>query len=301
MRLILDTALTDCILEQWDKGTSEFDPIYHHPVFQELLAHAEDFQKREIGAEQYLNELLHIGNMDLQQHRDEIVRNLKFVKRLDLSAFAKEVEAFLPKDACERMGDIYVYPMLGMGGLSLGNKIVFDPSPCPWYPADGSDEEKYLTDFIYALFRHEPHHTGCRQIRPIPTLSELHNLGDLAASMAQHMQLEGGATLCEKQCQARTLADTELECGAHELKQCYEVIQAWLRKADDEISKEDWDYYYTLWGEKQLSYRLGEFIILLLIQCGDVKSVADCMVMEPLDLLKMAYTAINEKCLENRK
>ena len=98
MRLILDTTLTDCILEQWDKGTSEFDPVYHHPVFQELLAHAEDFQKREIGAEQYLNELLHIGNMDLQQHRDEIVRNLKFVKRLDLSAFAEEVEAFLPKD-----------------------------------------------------------------------------------------------------------------------------------------------------------------------------------------------------------
>jgi len=42
-----------------------------------------------------------------------------------------------------------------------------------------------------------------------------------------------------------------------------------------------------------LSYRLGEFIILLLIQCGDVKSVADCMVMEPLDLLNLGYKAIN--------
>ena len=293
MKLILDTTLTDCILEQWKNGTSEFNVVYNHPVFQELLAHAEDFQKREIGAKQYLNELLHIGNMDLQQHQREIERNLNIVKGLDLSVFSKEVESFLPEDVCEKMGDIYVYPVLGMGGLSLGNKIVFDPSPCPWYPADGSDEEKYLSDFIYALFRHEPHHAGYRHIRTIPTICELHNLGDLAANMAQHMQLEGGATLCEKQCQARTLSDDELANGAKELRNCYEIIQKWMKQADCEINKEAWDYYYTLWGEKQLSYRLGEFIILLLIQCGYVKTVAACMVMEPLDLLEMALKAIS--------
>lgn len=292
MRIILDTTLADCVLEQWEKGTSDFNEIYNHPVFKEILAHAEDFQKREIGAEQYLKELLHIGNIDLYQHREEIERNLKLIKRIDFSVFPKEVERFLPKDAYEKIGEIYVYLMIGMGGLSLGNKIVFDPSPCPWYPADGSDEEKYISDFIYPLLRHEPHHSGYRHIHPIPMLSELHNLGDLAASMAQHMQLEGGATLCEKQCQSRLLSDDELEHGSNELRNCYERIQKWLKQADCEIDKEAWDYYYTLWGEKQLSYRLGEFIILLLIQCGDVKSVADCMIMKPLDMLEMAYKAI---------
>ena len=51
--MILDTTLIDCILNQWSKSTSDFTEAHNHPVFQQLLAHAEDFQKREIGAERF--------------------------------------------------------------------------------------------------------------------------------------------------------------------------------------------------------------------------------------------------------
>ena len=156
MNLILDTTLIDCILNQWNKSASDFTEVHNHPVFQQLLAHAEDFQKREIGAEQYLYGLLHIDNIDMQQYQREIERNLAILKGVDFSKIAKGVEAFLPKDVCERMGNIYVHPVIGIGGLSIGDFFAIDPAPYPWYPADGSDAEKYLSEFIYPLLRHEP-------------------------------------------------------------------------------------------------------------------------------------------------
>ena len=127
MNLILDTTLIDCILRQWNKSTNDFTEVYNHLVFRQLLAHAEDFQKREIGAEQYLYDLLHIDNIDMQQRQQEIERNLAILKEVDLLEISKEVEAFLPKDVCERMGNIYVYPVIGIGGLSIGDFFAIDP------------------------------------------------------------------------------------------------------------------------------------------------------------------------------
>lgn len=284
MNLILDTTLIDCILGQWNKSTNDFTEVYNHPVFRQLLAHAEDFQKREIGAEQYLYDLLHIDNIDMQQHQREIERNLAILKGVDLSKTAKEVEAFLPKDVCERMGNIYVHPVIGIGGLSIGDFFAIDPAPCPWYPADGSDAKKYLEEFIYPLLRHEPHHTGYRQIRPCADIKQLQNLGELAADMIRQIQMEGGAVLCEKQCLARILSKDELAEGAERFRKCDELIRNWLKHGECEISEDDWTAYYTLWGPEKLAYRLGEYICLLLIQYGAVASVGDCMAMEPLEL-----------------
>lgn len=292
MNLILDTTLIDCILNQWNKSTSDFTKVHKHPVFQQLLAHAEDFQKRKIGAEQYLYDLLHIDNIDMQQHQREIERNLAILKAVDFSKISKEVKAFLPKDVCEQIGNIYVHPVIGIGGLSIGDFFAIDPAPCPWYPADGSDEEKYLSKFIYPLLRHEPHHTGYRQIRPCADMTQLQNLGELAADMIRQIQMEGGAVLCEKQCPARTLSKDELTEGAERFRNCDELIQNWLKHGDSKISEDDWTAYYTLWGPEKLAYRLGEYICLLLIQCGAVSSVGDCMAMEPLELLEKVRTVI---------
>lgn len=284
MNLILDTTMIDCILNQWSKSTSDFTEVYNHPVFQQLLAHAEDFQKREIGAEQYLYDLLHIDNIDMQQYQWEIERNLAILKEVDFSKIAKEVEAFLPNDVCERMGNIYVHPVIGIGGLSIGDFFAIDPAPCPWYPADGSDAEKYLSEFIYPLLRHEPHHTGYRQIRPCADMSQLQNLGELAVDMIRQIQMEGGAVLCEKQCSSRTLSKDELAEGVERFRKCDELIQNWLEQGDREISEDDWTAYYMLWGPEKLAYRLGEYICLLLVQCGAIASVGECMAMEPLAL-----------------
>ncbi len=284
MNLILDTTLIDCILNQWNKSTSDFTEVHKHPVFQQLLAHAEDFQKRKIGAEQYLYDLLHIDNIDMQQHQREIERNLAILKAVDFSKISKEVKAFLPKDVCEQIGNIYVHPVIGIGGLSIGDFFAIDPAPCPWYPADGSDAEKYLSEFIYPLLRHEPHHTGYRQIRPCADITQLHNLCELAVSMIQQIQMEGGAVLCEKQCSSRTLSNDELTEGVERFRKCDELIQTWLKQGDCEISEDDWTAYYTLWGMEKLAYRLGEFICLLLVQYGAVASVGECMAMEPLAL-----------------
>ena len=175
-------------------------------------------------------------------------------------------------------------PVIGIGGLSIGDFFAIDPAPCPWYPEDGSDAEKYLSEFIYPLLRHEPHHTGYRQIRPCADIAHLQNLGELAVSMIQQIQMEGGAVLCEKQCPARTLSKDELTEGAERFRKCDELIQNWLKQGDCEIREDDWTAYYTLWGMEKLAYRLGEYICLLLIQCGEVASVGDCMAMEPLAL-----------------
>ena len=102
--------------------------------------------------------------------------------------------------------------------------------------------------------------------------------------MIQQIQMEGGAVLCEKQCSSRTLLDDELAEGAKRFRKCDELIQTWLKRGDCEISEDDWAAYYTLWGPEKLAYRLGEYICLLLIQCGAVSSVGDCMAMEPLAL-----------------
>ena len=292
MNLILDTTLIDCILNQWNKSTSDFTEVHNHPVFQQLLAHAEDFQKREIGAEQYLYDLLHIDNIDMQQYQREIEWNLAILKEVDFSKIAKEVEAFLPKDVCERMGNIYVHPVIGIGGLSIGDFFAIDPAPCPWYPADGSDAEKYLSEFIYPLLRHEPHHTGYRQIRPCADIRQLQKLGELAVDMIRQIQMEGGAVLCEKQCLSRILSKDELAEGAERFRKCDELIRNWLEQEEREISEDDWTAYYTLWGQEKLAYRLGEYICLLLIQYGAVASVGDCMAMEPIALLEMVRKVI---------
>ena len=211
---------------------------------------------------------------------------------VSFSKITKEVEVFLPKDVCERMGNIYVHPAIGIGGLSIGDFFAIDPAPCPWYPADGSDEEKYLFEFIYPLLRHEPHHAGYRQIRPCADIAQLHNLHELAVSMIQQIQMEGGAVLCEKQCLSRTLSKDELAEGAERFRKCDALIQDWLKQGDYKISEDDWMAYYTLWGPEKLAYRLGEYMCLLLIQYGAVASVGDCMAMEPLALWEMVRKVI---------
>lgn len=294
MKLILDTTLIDRILEQWNNAKADFTEVYKHPVFNELLAHAEDFQKREIGVEKYLYDLLHVDNIDMQQKQQEIERNVEIIKGVDFSRIAKEVELFLPKHVCERMGNIYVHPIIGIGGLSKSNFIAVDPSPCPWYPADGKDAEKYLSDFIYPLLRHESHHVGYRHIRSCTDIAQLRNKCELATDMIREIQLEGGAVLCEKQCMTRILSGAELAKGIDSLRKCDELIQSWLSQGDCEISKEAWEAYYTLWGSEKLVYWLGEFICLLLVQYGIVSSVAECMIMEPLDFLEMAKHTIDD-------
>lgn len=284
MRLVWNTALIDTVLAQWTQHTCDFSAVLRHPVFLDLTARACDFEQKTLTPEAYLHQLLHIDGIDMQKHCPEIERNLRCLQRIDLDAPIRDVARFLPPSLLPSIGDIPIYPVIGIAGLAHRHYIIIDPSPCPWFPADGSDAYAYVHTFILPTLRHEAHHVGYMHLHPDSPDPTPRTLRALAVDFARQVQMEGGAMLCQHLCNGRKLRDEERMHACRALESCSALLRSWLEQGDQPISPEAWTAYYALWGESQLAYGLGEALCLLLIEYGGARCVADCMCMEPLQL-----------------
>lgn len=293
MHLILDRSAVDLVLDVWRNGCSHFTQLYCNADFRLLLRHACDFQQREILPEEYLHTLLHLG--DMQQHSKDIVRNLGYISEVDLDRICGEVSVFLPEGIWRQIGGIRVVPFIGIGGLAIGDCIFVDPSPCKWFPADGSNRESYLENYVHPTLRHELHHIGYSRIRLSPPVSEISTLGELAEDFALQIQMEGGAMLCQKQQGMVPLAETQRQQTLRVLTGYKETIEGWRNAENQSVDNASMATYFSLWENEKPVYWLGERICSLLIQQGVAKSVGDCMLLDPLTMIGTACAVLQRQ------
>ncbi len=190
MRLVYDTSMMDAVLAQWEQETDDFAALFRHPVFVSLLRRAEEFQSASLSPGEYFHSLLHIDGMDMRRNRKEIIRNLHAISKVDLNQVCQDTARFLPLGAYAGVEDVRVFPLVGIAGLAGDDYIIIDPSPCPLFPHDGSDQEKYLSGFIIPTLRHELHHVGYWRLHPSKPIHEMRNLRDLAEDAALQLQAE---------------------------------------------------------------------------------------------------------------
>lgn len=290
MKMILDCSAIDAILEAWNSGSNDFTQLYCHSAFQLLLKHAQDFQQKTFSPEEYLRKLVSIDNIDMRQHRTEIVRNLNYIREINLSKICDDTAEFLPEKASKNIGNIRVVPFIGIGGLAIGDCVFIDPSPCPWFPDDGSNRQNYIEKYIYPTLRHELHHIGYSRIRVSPPISEISTRSELAIDFALQLQMEGGAVLCQKNGTRTASKGPKL---LHLLTWCKDVIDKWKKAANQSVENEDLETYFSLWENDKPVYWLGEMLCSLLIHHGKAKSVGECMLLNPLSMIDMAYSIIN--------
>ena len=291
MQLTLYTKMIDAIIGQWENGTCDYAAILSDPHFQAMLSHAQDFQKTELNASAYLHDLLHIDGIDMQGHLAEIRRNLAIIRSVDLEQIALEVQGYLPESAYSGR-EVQICPMIGIAGLALDGFIVIDPSPCPWFPADGSDRDAYLSGFILPTLRHELHHVGYKRLHETHRTAALITRPDLALDYAQQFQMEGSARLCQWQQRIGTLDEPAYLKLRGAFRHHYDRIQEWLRTPGHPVGQEDWNAYYALWSGDKPVYWLGQSLCTLLIQRGAIHSVAEFTQMEPLSMMQAANACL---------
>ena len=287
MQLSLNTKMIDAIIRQWESGMHDYTVILSYPHFQAILSHAQDFQKVELNALDYLYDLLHIDGIDMQDHLAEIQRNLATIRSVNLEQIALEVQGYLPESTYSGR-NVQICPMIGIAGLALDDLIVIDPSPCPWFPADGSDKNTYLSSFILPTLRHELHHVGYMCLHETHRIAALITRRDLAVDYAQQFQMEGSALLCQWQQNIGTLDRLEYLKLRDAFCHHYDQIQDWLRTPEHPIEQKDWNAYYALWSDDKPVYWLGQSLCTLLIQCRAIRTVAEYIQMEPLRMMQTA-------------
>jgi len=292
MKMILDCTAIEAMLEAWNNGSNDFTRLYCHSAFQLLLKHAQDFQQKAISPEEYFQNLIFIDNIDMRQHRTEIVRNLNYIREVNLSKICDDTADFLPEKASKNIGNIRVVPFIGIGGLAIGDCVFIDPSPCPWFPEDGSNRQNYIEKYIYPTLCHELHHIGYSYIRVSPPISEINTLGELAMDFALQIQMEGGAMLCQKMRKNGTCTASKMSQTLHLLTWYKNTIDSWNKAAKHSIDNESLETYFSLWANDKPVYWLGEMLCSLLIQHGMAKTVGECMLLNPLSMINMAFSII---------
>ena len=290
MNMSLDRSAIDIILGAWNNSSNDFSQLYCHSAFLDLLRHAQDFQQRCISLEEYLHNLLHVNNIDIRQHRTEIIRNLNYISEVDLNKICNDAANFLPEEVSKNIGNIRVVPFIGIGGLAIGDCVFIDPAPCPWFPDDGGNKQKYIKEYICPTLRHELHHIGYSRIRLSPSVSEIKTLRELAMDFALQIQMEGGAMLCQEKKTIVTSAETHMQKALRTLTWCKKTIDGWNNAENQTIDDASMGIYFSLWENDKPVYWLGEIICSLLIQHRSVKSVGECMMLDPLSMIDMACT-----------
>lgn len=280
MNLHFDTRFIESVLSHWRDGDLDWSDSIRMPIFQTMRKQAENYRRAEVEPYQYLNELLHIGGIDMSLRAREIRRNLKLITSVDLGEIEKEVNSFLPRSMVDDHASVTIYPFIGISGYAKHDYIVIDPSPCPWFPADGSDPAAYLDHFIVPTLRHELHHIGYNRVFQDVDTKDMHTLNHLADDFVLQMQMEGGAKLCEKQCQRRDLTNSDLAKLADGITHAEKRYISWKDKGNREIDDQAWSCYYELW-EKKTAYWMGELGCLALMASGFSSSVAECMSLNP--------------------
>lgn len=289
MKLHLDASMAEEILRQW-AGEHDYSKVYEMPIFRELLRHRREFAQTEISQEDYLNELLHVDGIDMEAHRAEIERNAALIRTADLGRIAREVTEYLPP--IDREMDFTIHLTIGVAGQALGDKLGIDPSPCPWFPADGSDAEVYMKRWVEPTLRHEIHHLGRNRIRESIPIDRLTSLRILARDMMQEIQSEGGAVMCENLCSGRPLTEEERQKLRGGIARYRAILNRWQANPDAEIADADWNDYYSLWDQDKPVYWMGELMCRALIESGRASGVADCMAMEPVELFDAAAALV---------
>ena len=285
--------MIDAVIREWENETNDYSPVLADARFQTLLSHAKDFQRTDLDGLSYLNSLLHIDDIDMRNHLAEIQRNLAIIRSVNLKQLAQNVQDYLPESALSG-SEIRICPMIGIAGLALDDFVVIDPSPCPWFPADGSDKETYLSTFILPVLRHELHHVGYKRLHPVRNSAALKTCSELAADYAQQFQMEGTAKLCEQCWRGESLDASEYQKLCDSFYQYYGWIQEWLRTPGHPIEQKDWSAYDALWSGDKPVYWLGRSICVLLIQRGMIHAVSDCVQIEPLRMMQMAADCIKQ-------
>jgi len=283
MKLVIDTRLVDAVLD------SEYEKVYSDPMFLKLKEHAEDFQQCKLSGEEYLDQLLHLDGIDILKDKETILRNCKILRSIDCQKIVDALERYLPHEAIENVGQITVFPVIGIAGLAMEDFIVIDPAPYPWYPSTGLDSEEYICKFLEPTLRHELHHVGCFALHGKTEIGDLKNTVMLAADYIHEMQLEGGAILCEKQDECKPLNEEENDMLNKALSRYMPVVRDWIVR-NDEVNDADMNEYFQLWGESKHVYWLGELLCRKMISLGIYSCVAECMSDEPMKWIGNIYS-----------
>lgn len=276
MKVRFDTRLVDAVI------SAEYDKVYSDPIFLQLKRHAEEFMQRAVTAEEYLDQLLHIDGIDILANVKRIKNNLDVMLSVDADKLIEDIAGYLPRKAIESVDLITVYPVIGIAGLAMDDFIAIDPAPYPWYPEDGSNEERYRENYVAATLRHELHHIGCFMLHGKTDISEIKDIKMLAVDYAHEIQLEGGAKLCEKQDACAPLTEDENRQLDEAVKIYIPLIYEWLERENVGITDNDMDRYFELWGESKPAYWMGELLCRRGISKGIFRNVADCMEALPI-------------------
>lgn len=293
MKLHLHTELVDAVLQCWMHESTDFSQVYRHPVFVEMRKRAEDFQQKRISDDEYLHALLHSDGIDMQSHAAEIRRNANLISGAELSLLAAQVQQYLPLEAHLDAGEIHVYLFIGAAGYALNDAILLDPSPCSWFPEDGSHPFEYLDRFIGPTLRHELHHMGFNRMKPQRRIQEMKTLAHLAEDYAFQIQMEGSALMCEKLIRQRMLNQYENEWLKERLKRCMMLIGRWRKLGDFPIDEDDWREYYALWGEEKIAYHLGELVFRKMLEPGADIPVSEGISTQPEEWLLQAMQIVS--------
>lgn len=281
MKLYLDTQFLDLVLEQWAKGEHDYSKVYELPIFQAFWKHQEDYLHRPLSKEKCLHDLLFIDDIDMESHKEEIVRNMNYIREIDLDMVLQHVKRYLPKECLCADRDVPIHLMIGIAGMALNDAIIMDPSPCPWFVNDGSNKEKYVNEHFIPVLAHELHHIGYKKIRQIAQTRKSKTTCELAANLLCELQMEGGAQLCESSWDGSAISAQEKEELKGSWKEIQSILIGWIDRGLEIPTKADWDALTNGW-RSGLFYRSTLLMCKALISDGYYASVADCMLDEPL-------------------
>ena len=287
MKLHLDTQFVDLVLEQWAKGEHDYSKVYELPIFQAFWKRQEFYLHRSLTKEECLHDLLFIDDIDMESHKAEIIRNIEYIKEIDLNALKCHVERYLPEFCLDVDMEIPVCLMIGIAGMAFGEAIIMDPSPCPWFVNDGSDKEKYLKEHFIPTLEHELHHVGYERIRTVTRTRESKTLRELVTNLLCDFQMEGGAQLCEIGWDESGITADEQKEWNESWQKIRTILEAWLQRGEQVPSEEDWELLTKGW-RGGLFYRSTMLMCKALVSAGYYNGVGDCMLDEPLALYEKA-------------
>ena len=232
---------------------------------------------------------MHLDGVDIIKDKETILRNCKIMRSIECKKIVDNLEGYLPREAIENVGQITVFPVIGIAGLAMEGFIVIDPAPYPWYPSAGFGCEEYMSNFLAPTLRHELHHAGCFNLHGKTDIADLKNTGMLAVDYIHEIQLEGGAILCERQDKCKPVNEEENEKLNETLNRYMPVVREWIVRNDD-INDADMDEYIQLWGESKHVYWMGELLCRRMISECIYSCVAECMVEKPMKWIGHIYS-----------
>ena len=281
MKLYLDTQFLDLVLEQWSKGEHDYSRVYELPIFQAFWKHQENYLHRPLSKDECLHDLLFIDDIDMESHMNEIIRNTNYIKEIDLQRVQERVEEYLPQGCLETEIDLSIHLLIGIAGMALGDAIIMDPSPCPWFVNDGSDKEKYINEHFVPILAHELHHIGYKQIHQIAQTRKSKTTRELAINLSRELQMEGGAQLCEIGWDGTTISVQEKEELAESWREIQSILNAWIKRDLEKPTETDWELLTKGW-RSGLFYRSSMLMCKALVSERYYTSVSECMQDEPL-------------------